>query len=60
MKEFDMGNGAKAIVPEDVIPTLEKRKKIVDDYCKTKGWDQSNLAIGQILEIRKLPEWMNA
>jgi hypothetical protein len=60
MKEFDMGNGHKMLVHDDAIPTLEKRKQIVEEYCKSKGWNQANLSIQQVLEIRKLPEWQNA
>lgn len=39
---------------------MKKRYQISVDYCKKKGWDMDRLEIEQIMEIRKLPEWIEA
>jgi hypothetical protein len=60
IKYFDAFPERQGRIHYDAIPTLEKRKKIVEEYCKSKGWNQAELTIPQVLEIRKLPEWINA
>ena len=39
---------------------IQERAKIVKKYCEEKGYDVENLSLDQILEIRALPEWINA
>lgn len=50
-------------IKEDKVDTfniIETRDEIVRQYCKEKKWDFDDLSIEQILEIRQLPEWVNA
>lgn len=40
--------------------TILDRDAVVKSYCQDKGWNPDDLTIEQILEIRALPDWINA
>lgn len=39
---------------------MNKRDKVVNDYCKKHKVTKENLTLEQILEIRAIPKWKNA
>lgn len=36
---------------------MNKRDKVVDDYCRKHNVKKEDLTMEQILEIRAIPEW---
>lgn len=47
---------------EELRRVVVARQEIASNYCESKGWPTlfENLSLDQILEIRALPEWINA
>ena len=39
---------------------MNKRDKIVEDYCKKNKVKKEELTMEQVLEIRAMPEWRSA
>lgn len=39
------------------LDTIRLREHFVSRYCSSQGWDQFNLTMEQVLEIRSHKEW---
>ena len=45
---------------KDIETIIKKRAEVVKKYCEEKGLDPFDLSLEQILEVRSLPDWINA
>ena len=54
IKEYKMMNARQ------MCDVMNKRDKVINEYCKKHKVKKEDLTFDQILEIREIPEWKNA